>query len=261
MNTCLPCGKSVVIKNKPKSCDDGCLYAPIIRWLCKDGPNPGSLFEFNILEECDDFKLPDGEFIFQLYDYDGDFYDNVVITESGDVRAYLSKKYDKGKEGRIRYKIVEVGGEGRRKTGEIYVCSKDLCRDKLGVCDPLTGFNVYGKDFWVEANCGDVLEFDVSDWIGNISVYDSSDCLTAELSSGFLRISLNDCDAGQSVYVKTQVVDDSGTVEAFYDTSIVIKDMCENVICPEGFECDNCSGNCEEKPEIQLLRNNEIKIY
>jgi len=241
------CGQPTIIVDPGQNCD-GCIVAPKIIWGCDVGPEPGSTMNFNI-PLLTNIKTPEGHtYTYEYYDHDQSGFNSVTISSVGNVVAVLQNKYEGRKKYRIRYKLRQDDGI-QSKTGEIWVCVKNMCLTCTGDCDQLTGDCAKMSFVASSAECGLAWTQAVPSWDIDGIIFDEVPiCFTGiSYNSGTKVLSatlLNyGCAIGVPLSIKMRGI--KGAVITSQEIKVTIVDKSIGVICPQFQIANRCTGVCE----------------
>lgn len=131
-------------------------------------------------------------------------------------------------------------GGGDKKSG------KNLCicfRDFVSLCSE--GIEPCGGSYTLDL--APRITNDISD-SQTVSIYSKPHAFeTAEIISGELVVTTSDTAiVGRSYYVVLEITTekDGTTYGTFGIIKLCVKDLCKNVLCSDGQECDECDGGC-----------------
>lgn len=240
------CGQPTIVVPPTENCD-GCIVAPKIIWGCDVGPEPGSTMTFSI-PALTNIKTPAGfTYTYEPYDFDQSGFNSVTVSGVGLVVAKLHMKYEGRKKYRIRYKIRQDDGI-QSKTGEIWVCIKNMCLECNGECDPLNGDCLTMNNIISTADCDSAWTQDVPNWdvdgvyFLNVPYYVSN----ITYNVGLKRITgtiLSSAIIGTPYNIVVQGI--KGTLVSSANVQLTINDKSIGVVCPPYEVANKCTGDCE----------------
>lgn len=227
---------------------DNCIIAPTIRWGCDVGPAPDGTLTFSIPEVAN-IKLPTGyTYVYELYDFDSKGFNSVTVSSVGVVVAKLHKVYKHRKEYRLRYKIIQEDGI-MSKTGEVFVCMRNLCKDCTGNCDPLEGDCVEMNPIISNAECGLAWTQAVPNWnLDGVIFEEVPICFTnIAYNSGPKTVTATLLNYGCAIGVplKIKVKGIRGAAVVHETITVTIQDKSIGVICGPYQIANKCTGVCE----------------
>lgn len=249
-----------VVPTTPTSCTD-CIIAKSLRFGCDDAPDPCGetvvldLSDYNVTSACKNCSVQ-----YQIKSYDPKGFSSVSITSGGTLTYTTSDDFEKGKEYIIEYKVIcPCSTPILSSTGKVYVCKKDLCKTapSKAACDNCTGIYVKANDSIITAvnsalsKCAGTVSYNLSTLVQeNASVPITYSLISA--TSGLTSVTINTNTGLLSAsklgegYEPQKIVWSAtdGTVTSFATLTIEIKNLCANVLCAEGYVCDECEGEC-----------------
>lgn len=240
------CGNPTIVVDPGQSCD-GCIVAPKILWGCDVGPDPGSTMTFSI-PALTNIKTPDGHtYTYELYDFDQTGFNSVTVSGVGSVVAKLHMKYEGRKKYRIRYKIRQDGGI-QSKTGEIFVCVKNICSSCAGDCNQLNGDCAIMNNVISTGECGIAWEQLTPNWnvdgvyFSNVPWFVTNIAYNIGLQKVTGTISGS---APTGIPYVINVTGVKGIVTTSATITITIEDKSIGVVCPPYEVANKCTGDCE----------------
>lgn len=135
------CGTNVINNNKKSVCDnDICLIVKDMMVGCDEGPAPcGESVQIDLTVHNDVTASP-CDVVYSLWSYDSTAFKNVSVTSDGMLLFETTDNFKKHEMYKIVYK-VDSPCTILSDTGEVWICMKDLCKNKNceGDCDQCTG--------------------------------------------------------------------------------------------------------------------------
>lgn len=257
-----PCNNPIIVTPKP-SCKD-CIIAKTVRYTCDDSPNPCGeevtidLSDINNIDICTN----NCGATYSIKKYDEEGFDEVSITSNGVLTYTTSDVFEKQKEYEITYKIqCGCGSPQLSTTAKVIVCRKDLCKNapKGAACNHCNGDFLLAKDHTIYkhqsllSKCAGTQTVQLEDYI-NTSFETPITYALVSATSGLTSVTI-DTETGELEFSKlgesydTQKIVWAATTNGYTSQAtltIEIKNLCQGVTCTTGYQCDECTGECEE---------------
>lgn len=255
---CIP---RIVPANPVATCKD-CIIAKSLRFGCDDAPNPCGetvtvdLSNYNETSVCKNCSVT-----YQIESYDHKGFSSVTINNSGVLTYTTSNDFEKNKEYEIVYKVIcPCSNPILSSSGKVYVCKKDLCKTapKGAACNNCNGEYIKANDHIITSinstlnKCSGSLTFNLSSLVNETSTSAITYALISA-TSGLTSVAINSSTGVLTLsklgsgYTTQKVVwsATNGTLTDVAELTIEIKNLCSGVICPQGFICNECTGNCD----------------
>lgn len=245
---------AVISGSTPKVCDD-CLVAHKIIVGCGQGLMPcGDTTTIDL----NDYNKNPSDAVYSLYKYNTDAFGTVTISSAGVVSIETDAE-DLSPSQSTLYEIEYMVVKGKYKTfGVLQVCIDDPCDAGCDKCNTCSG-ECYGTPDPGEedADCGSIgntfnaaagLDLESCDGTNTwTAVFPEG--LTGSISNvGLITYDVNnDVEFEEPYRITWEVSCSKYGMKATGYLDVTINDKCVGIVCDEGFECNQCDGECIEK--------------
>lgn len=260
------CKVTVVPPANPCS---GCLQVNDILVGCADGPSPcGQTVQIDLADK-NDLSICTTTPVWSLKHYDTLAFTNVSLTQAGLLSFDTTDYYEEGKDFILRYE-VDCPNSIFRAEGTIKVCMKNPCPPGCKKCNPCTEACLGASNGETDAiitsegcppvtntfdlktistftDCGTGVEYEL---VYSELIFSNVTILNGVISYRVLPAAVS----GASYTIQYTMTCPDFQYKKTAMLTVTVKTKCHDVVCPDGEQCDECTGTCGPiPPEIGVV--------